>query len=350
MGSSRLASAKGRRDGLLLWEIQRRVSTRGHCTPGLWNSLDSRKGVVCSIWPDADMPVDSAGNRAELMMDGDSTIKRMNVGRLYEHWVNACSRDVGNRVRQHLANGTTIEEAWEYLLSYYRTVSPLMGDAFDRGEYEGTPEFHVQKVVQNGVGLWIPPDNPANPIEMVKLTRDYFPPTFGPVTYGGGIVTRRPVLIGSLYMLVLEKTGVDWSGVSSAKLQHFGIPARVSNADKYATPGRNNPVRILGEAEIRLLNAVVGSDVSADLLDQANSPTTHKVIVNRILTADKPTNIQRILDRKETPLGKSRSNLFVRHILECAGIEFVREIDDPIRAAEVERLLAEQQMSHLIGA
>jgi hypothetical protein len=297
------------------------------------------KGVVCAVWPDSEMPVDSDGNRAELILDGDSTIKRMNIGRLYEHWVNACSRDVRKRVVKYLNAGGTLEEVWQYLLSYYHTVSPLMGDAFDRGEYVGTPADHVRTVVEDDIRLWIPPDSPANPIEMVKRTRDYFPPTFGPVIYAGGIKTIKPVLIGSLYILVLEKTGVDWSGVSSAKLQHFGIPARVSNADKHSTPGRNNPIRILGEAEIRFINAVVGSDVSADLVDQANSPTTHKVVVNRLLTAEKPTNIQEIINRRETPLGKSRSNLFVNHILECAGMEFVRVIDDPIRAYEVEQLL-----------
>lgn len=299
------------------------------------------KGVICSVWPDADMPVDKDGNRADLIMDGDSTIKRMNVGRLYEHWINACSRDVSKRVVKHIRGGGSYQEAWDYLLSYYRTVAPLMGDAFDNGDYKESPEEHVKRVMRDGVYLWITSNSPSNPIELIKRTRDYFPPTFGPVTYSGGVVTDRNVLIGSLYIIVLEKTGVDWSGVSSARLQCFGILAKVSNIDKYSSPGRNNPIRILGEAEVRLMDAVVGSDVTADLLDQANSPTTHKAIVNRLLTTPTPTNINEIIDRRELPLGKSRSTLFVRHILECAGIEFIREIDDPIRAAEVDKLLAE---------
>jgi len=287
------------------------------------------------------MPVDRDGNRADLIMDGDSTIKRMNVGRLYEHWINACSRDVTKRVREHISSGGTYSEAWEYLLSYYRTVAPLMGDAFDRGDYSGTPEDHVKRVIREGVYLWLTANSPSHPLELIKRTRDYFPPTFGPVTYAGGVVTDRPVLIGSMYIIVLEKTGVDWSGVSSARLQCFGILAKISNSDKYSSPGRNNPIRILGEAEVRLMDAVVGSDVTVDLLDQSNSPTTHKAVVNRLLTTPYPTNIEEIIDRREIPLGKARSNLFVRHILECAGIEFIRTIDDPIRAAEVERLLKE---------
>lgn len=290
---------------------------------------------------DSDMPVDADGNRAEAIMDGDSTIKRMNVGRLFEQYVNACSRDVTKRVRTSMANGGAAEDAYAYLMSYYATVSPLMAEAMQSDDYkaQSTPEAHVQSVLDNGIYLWIPPNSPADPIESIKLLRNHFPPTHGPVTYDGGHVTNQPVLIGSLYVMLLEKTGVDWSGTSSSKLQHFGIPARVSNVDKYATPGRNQPVRILGEAEIRLLNAVAGSDVSADLLDQSNNPATHKAIIQQLLSSQTPTNFDRIIDRREVPLGNSRSIQFVNHILECAGVRFKREVDDPVRQTDMERQL-----------
>lgn len=208
-----------------------------------------------------------------------------------------------------MANGGAAEDAYAYLMSYYATVSPLMAEAMQSDDYkaQSTPEAHVQSVLDNGIYLWIPPNSPADPIESIKLLRNHFPPTHGPVTYDGGHVTNQPVLIGSLYVMLLEKTGVDWSGTSSSKLQHFGIPARVSNVDKYATPGRNQPVRILGEAEIRLLNAVAGSDVSADLLDQSNNPATHKAIIQQLLSSQTPTNFDRIIDRREVPLGNSRN-------------------------------------------
>lgn len=307
------------------------------------------KGVICGVWEDEDMPVDEDGNRAELIMDADSTIKRMNLGRLYEQYLNAASRDVSKRVRAMFglnrngghseieiqqavdsASPEVREEAWTYLMGYYTITSPRMVTALESEAYakRSTKEDHLKAICDDGVYLNIPTDNPPESTEMIRLIREHYPPTFGPVTYSGGVKTHNPILIGSMYIMLLEKTGVDWSGVASAKLQHFGIPARVTNMDKYAAPGRGQPVRMLGEAEVRLFNATVGSRITADLLDQSNSPGTHKEIVKNILTAEHPTNIGVVVDRDKVPLGNSRALVFVNHIMECAGMRFVRE-DDP---------------------
>ena len=57
------------------------------------------KGVIVAVWEDDWMPLDAEGNRADIIMDADSTIKRMNVGRMYEQYNNAASRSVTNAVR-----------------------------------------------------------------------------------------------------------------------------------------------------------------------------------------------------------------------------------------------------------
>lgn len=297
------------------------------------------KGVICGIWKDSDMPTDGDGNVADIIGDADSTIKRMNIGRLYEQYYNAASRDVSKSVRVQIANDPSDEnyhKVFDYLVGYYECVSPKMAALFTSGDYNGSYREHVDSVIKDGVYLWVPTDNPKSSKDIVKDIRSKYPATLTPVTYRG-VTTVLPVLIGSMYLLLLEKTGSDWSAVSSAKLQHFGIPARISNTDKFSAPGRLQPVRMLGESEVRLFNATIGPDATMDLLDQSNSPATHKEIVKNILLANKPTNIDCIVDRTTIPLGNSRNLLFVKHMLECAGIEFVREIDDPIRASDMEK-------------
>jgi hypothetical protein len=286
------------------------------------------KGVICDVWPDDDMPVDQWGNRAEIIMDDTSIVKRMNSGVLSEQFINAASRQVSNDVRTMMAD-TTVDntmQCWHYLLGYYRIVSPKMYDLITTPSYKGTPESHVAAVLNDGVYLWLPTDNPMDAPQIIRNIMAQYPVNIGPVVYRGRsgrvVTTKNPVLIASTYVLLLEKTGNDWSAVSSAKLQHFGLPSRLTNRDKHTAPGRNHPVRLLGEDEVRLVSATVGSDVAAELLEMSNNPTLHKHMMGNILLADQPTNIDNIVDRTLIPHGNARPLVFVRHMLESAGMAF----------------------------
>lgn len=290
--------------------------------------LHGDKGVICDIWEDEDMPVDQWGNVADLIMDGDSTIKRMNVGRVYEHYINATSRQVSNQIRQMAQEGKS-DSAFELALRYYETCAPEMHELVVNNlkddpvaRYE-----HVQAIMKDGIYLWLPPDSEYAGAEAVRRLRAAFPLAVGPVTYkgrsGNVITTRDPFIIGSMYIILLEKTGDDWSSVASPRLQHFGIPAKLTNMDKYSRPWREQPTRITGEAEIRLIAATTDGDFAADLLDMANSPGVHKAIVHHLYHTPHPTRVETIIDRKLHPRGKNRALVFVNDIMRCSGREFV---------------------------
>jgi hypothetical protein len=292
------------------------------------------KGVVCQVWETEDMPVDAEGNRAECIMDGDSTIKRMNIGRMYEQYINATSRHVTNHVRALMSQLTaeSINEAWEYLLGYYKIISPRMYDLITGPSYQEHPRHHLEEIVRDGVYLYMPTDNPIEAVQAIdQLSRDY-PITIAPVTYrgrsGNVSITEESIIIGSLWIMLLEKTGGDWSGVGSAKLQHFGIPAKIARHDKHSSPGRAQPVRILGESEVRGWAATMGGDAVAELLEMSNNPALHKHVVGNILRAERPSAIQTVIDRNVIPRGGSRALVYVKHALETAGARFVDVPDD----------------------
>ena len=313
------------------WRVEVTFETEVRPTVGFkLTDFHGGKGVVCDVWKTEDMPIDAEGNRADCIMDGDSTIKRMNIGRMYEQYINATSRHVTNQVRAWLATDksqATYQKAWEYLLGYYQIVTPKMYDLITGPSYTKSPQAHVEDIVKDGVYLWIPTDNPVYTPDIITQLMKAYPIHMGPVVYrgrsGNVVTTKANILIGSLYVMLLEKTSTyDWSGVASAKLQHFGIPARLTRFDKYSTPGRPQPVRISGESEVRLFAATIGGYATADLLDMSNNPVTHKHVVANILRAPNPSNIERVVDRKEVPLGHSRALLHVTHHLQCAGMEF----------------------------
>jgi len=290
------------------------------------------KGVIVKIMKDEDMPIDAAGNRAEVIMDADSTIKRMNIGRLYEIYINASGREVSRAIRKMIE--TRSEEgyarAWDYLLDFYGTVSPPMLEATLQSGINR--KMHVDNVARNGVYLYVPTDNPVDYDDVIQELEQKYPAIYGPVTYRGDsgrlVTTKSPFVIGGLYILLLEKIGNTWAGVASAKLQHFGIPAKLTNADKYSGPGRQQPVRFIGESEGRLISAMCEGDTTAEILDQTNNPLAHRYIVNNILRAKKPTDIEEVIDRNLIPRGNGRILTLIRHVMECGGIRFVKERDE----------------------
>lgn len=275
--------------------------------------------------------MDQWGVRADIIMDGDSTIKRMNIGRVYEQYTNAVSNQIHRKVIADVDAGVSTGQIWSDLVKYYTTASPIMGKLVQE-KMSGNPkliESHIKSVYDNGVYLWIPTHSPTIGDQQIVDLRNAYPIPKGPVTYrgksGNVCTTESDILISSMYIILLEKTGGEWAAISSAKRQHFGLLAKLTNGDKYSLPWRDQPVRLLGEAEVRLFLAVAGPEITADLLEIPNSPAASKAIVKNILQADKPTAINEVLCRKEVPRGVSRSTMFVNHIFMCTGFEYCND-------------------------
>jgi hypothetical protein len=288
------------------------------------------------------MPVDENGNRAEVVIYGGSTIRRMNFGRLYEHFFNAASRDLLHRLRKeaglnpHLKptsyqvniavqNAAFVDMCWDKLMGYYQLIAPLQYDMLVN-DHDRTR--HVSAVLSDGIYLYMPPDNPVHLRKSAEALRaSEFCPHYGPVTYvnaaGQPVKTVRPFLVAELGIMMLEKIGEDWSGVASVKTQQFGLPSKLNNQDKLSTPGREQPVRSMGESETRSYICTVGPEATNELLDQTNNPAAHRYGVEHILKAPKPTNIDKLVDRKTIPYGGSRPVGLYQHLLECRGVRFV---------------------------
>ncbi len=314
------------------WSIEVTIATS--ITPDVgfkFTDCHGGKGVVVEVWPDEDMPVDAWGNRADVIMDGDSTVKRMNIGRVYEQYVNATGRMVANTLRDTASKAADTAEMWNYLKSYYAIASPLyLSEDIEVLESEpGFKENHLSYVMQSPVvPLRLPPNSPNIGDVQIHQLMQHFPIEISPITYRGNsgnlVTTHDSHLIASMYIIMLEKIGADWAAISTAKRQHFGLLAKLTNADKNSRPWRGQSVRMVGEAEARLISAYSGAEITAELLEIPNSPAATQEIVRTIIQAEQPTNIPRVLDRARVAKGSSRAVNFVTHILGCAGFKFER--------------------------
>lgn len=289
------------------------------------------------------MPVDADGNRADVIMDPNSVINRANPGQFFEQYFNASARDTHKRLCAQLGVAPFMREmdaynhiaklpkeqvmqSFLYLKRFYQITTPVMASWFDEGKIEATNEEYLAEIVNKGISLYIPTDNQIVTQEAVlELEREY-KPTYGPVTYvgenGNVVTTKKPVRIGSVYLILLEKIGDDWSAVSSGKLQHFGVLSPLTRGDKYAKPSRNQAVRGAGEAEVRIFVSYIGPTFVAELMDRNNNPRTHKSMVEKILKAEKPGHIENLVDRNAIPFGGSKPLNVLKHLVSVSGMRF----------------------------
>ena len=301
------------------------------------------KGVFVEIKRDHEMPLDEWGRRAWMIQDGDSAVKRMNPACTYEPYVDSAKWHC-HRQLVALAAAGKYDEAFEYVMGFYKTGFPEHYQ-YTLDYLSSLPEakraeakaYHLQSILSHtdpqmhGLYTLLPSNSEVIGAEQIRrLKNSIYRPPRGPVTYTDTtdrvVTTKRPVRVGAAYILLLEKTGDDWSSVSSPKLQHFGIPAKLSRADKLFTAGKETPVRFLGEDEVRLILNFANPELAYELLDQTNSPLVHKNAVRHLLTADKPTAITgSIVDRAVAPRGMNRATTFVKHLISCGGIKVITD-------------------------
>lgn len=308
------------------------------------------KGVGVRIMCKEDMPIDARGNRAHVVMDSIATVSRQNLSRLYEQFFNACSRDLVKEFcdsfsvpypdtlgqKLPLADKMRIQDAftkqdpvanaiWDRFMHYNEIITPHQAEFYYDVSRKGKRAEHIISIMEDGIYIFHPTNNdPELPDVMDELIK-HFMPFIGPVTYkdhsGGYTTTLDPMLIGEVYFIMLEKTGDDYSAVSSGKLQGIGILAHINNQDKYSSPWRQQSIRFWGETETSIGTAYMGDEVMAEIMNRNNSIVAHRYGVYNILRSLSPMRIDTLVDRNEVSINSSKPSEFVKHVALCNGWE-----------------------------
>jgi hypothetical protein len=321
--------------------------TEGYKMTDAWGG----KGVVVKVVPKEDMPIDEHGNRVHVIMDGGATVSRQNLGRLYEQFYNASSRDLvkefcdlfqvaypdthgqkltlAEKMRVETAyksNDPAAQAAWERFMRYITTVSPEEAGFYEAEAKLGFQAEHMIALLEDGIYIYHPSNNDPELPDVVEVLKNEYMPHMSRVTYRGNsgrmVTTKEKILIGEIYFIVLEKTGDDWTSVSSGKLQNFGILSHINNQDKHASPWRQQAIRAWGETETAIGTSYMGWRVMAEIIDRNNNIASHRMGVYNILRAERPTDINRLVDRNVIPFGSAKPLELVKHLALCNGWEF----------------------------
>lgn len=303
--------------------------------------LSASKGVICHILPDDQMPVDANGVRAEVITDNTSTISRMNLGRAYESYMGAFSRDNRTKLTQLLLekfgpdylvteDPHALDFARQYLRGMYELINSDMVNFLDSLNHEELVA-HVKEVIHNNLYLYYPPDNENNITDVISSTKSGiehspYKPLMSKVTYtdmlGRQVTTTEDIQIGVLYIMFIDKIASSYSAVSSAKVNNFGFPVKGAQSDKNRYPHSQTPTKLLGETEFRILVSNMGPEAAADMMDLALNPNSHKALIRNTLQSTKAFDTDFDIDRSVIQYGETDSLQILRHIFTASGFDF----------------------------
>lgn len=331
------------------WRVEFKIQYT--VVPDIGNKLTGcagNKGIVCTVMDDEDMPVNDHGVRIDVLMSPESPFNRQNFGGLYEPYFNQVTREHLVVVREQMEikpdetpdvkevesmmkrDPASFDHIWKRLVRLYGILSPVMYDEYSSDTYDSDHQraVHLSGILHYPCLHILSPTNNMTPWRLaVEACEEEFPPRITPVTYrdiaGNMVRTTLPVECGHMYFMVLEKISDDWIGVSTAKVQHLQVLGQVTSTDKHSSPAKNQGVKAISEAELRIILSYCGEEVATDLQDRNNSLTTHSEYVYSILSSKTPTNIERGVDRKRVPLGNHRALKLFKHILDTNGYKFV---------------------------
>lgn len=300
-GKTRLIGKGGRPIDFM--EIIITYSTKRACAEGFkLTGRDGQKGVICRIWPDADMPVDDHGFRADIVIDPASAVARMTMGPLYEQAINRVSEFVRRRIAALYPTDPKV--AVEMLLDYYTDINPNNARAV-RAVYatETAMASHIEDCIRSGIHHWVPPGLDTIGMPLIKKLKTKWEVPISPVTFtqrdmDGNLIgtfrTRTPVAIGKKYIYLLCKIP-EPSSPCIGYVNQYKTPMKPPASDKALYPIRRSPTRF-GEDEGR----IIGMDLH-DIEEyvrlmclQSTSLKGANTLADMLLTSDHPTRIPRV--------------------------------------------------------
>lgn len=124
------------------------------------------KAVISNVWPDENMPVNEQGVRADIICSSNGIVGRANPDQIIEQNINYISDEIVKRAQK----AKTIEESFEIINDYLRTISPEWGDYVLKCQKmmnsKQKMEF-LENIYAKGLSIYNPPMN--NSVTFQKL-------------------------------------------------------------------------------------------------------------------------------------------------------------------------------------
>lgn len=272
--------------------------------------MDGNKSVIIKILPDECMPFDGHGNRADMIVGNTPAFKRQIFSSLMELDINFVNIHIWPRIKFLHEDGQH-EKAFEEAARFYKAVSPQ--------QYAMVMEWDAEQRIKHLDWITADPNefcalgsnsDDHTGIKIIDALAKEYPdikPT--PVSYknelGVTVTTLRPIVISSVYYVMLDKFGDHMSCQSMPKLNIFGLPASLHKSERSRDFYRAVLNRNMGEVEGRTRINQCGARSGLKAVTMANSPIALDRCTKRIIRADNPFLIENILKPNEVEFNSS---------------------------------------------
>lgn len=265
--------------------------------------LNGDKGVSVRIIPDDHAPVYDDGTRAEVIVNNTPAFRRQIYSMLMELSINYVNVNIQKRVQAFRQAGD-YASAWAELTQFYDTGFPEFGRKVKEvyPDDESRAE-HIDHVCDTMITVQVRSDTELYGVGIINALREKY--DFKPQhatwvnSLGERIRSANPILIANQAFMMLDKFGTDMSAQALPKSNLYGMPAKLNDSSKYSSWIRDQGNRNTGETEGRLRTSQHGGQETAKQLAMAYAPDLRNKMVQRIIRAEDPFNIDQLIKPDE---------------------------------------------------
>lgn len=265
--------------------------------------LNGDKGVNVLIIEDHEAPCYPDGTRAEFITNNTPAFRRQIYSMLMELSINFVNMNVQREVK-HLRRLGDYKTAFDKLMEFYETGFPEFAETIKLALVtDEEKEGHVDDVCKRKISVHVISNTRlfgVNIINALRARYSYKPQKAKMVNSLGELVeTKNPILISYQDIMLLDKFGADMSAQGFPKSNLFGMPAKMNDSGKYATPMKDSNNKNTGETEGRLAMSQVGPQEAVKQLSFAYSPENRNKAVQRLIRAEDPFNVNQLIKPDE---------------------------------------------------
>lgn len=293
-----------------------------------YTDTSGTKGISARPTPRDEMPFLYLPSGRKVVADFElswlTVIKRMNTAQFYTFEVNYYREYVLDNLKAYYDKGD-----WEYcdkeIHAMYHCVHPKGAELIALFlTDEASRKRHVDIVMNGGLVFYNPNQYTHRWLDKVKSLRTRFPyvqPTdlyFTSKVDGKVKKARSKGKIAMKTMVILEKHP-DIIAVSTSLRQHHGQPATTTKLDRTQHQVKKQACRGISETEGQLYTCTAGPKFTAESFDRTANVTTNAAIVDALLSAVAPTNVECLVNRMEIPLGNSNTLSLLKNKFSAMG-------------------------------